>query len=659
MELDLSCFDKDFDRLNLLVQEQSKHLRKKEKLYESQIYTFLEENREDLLDYAILEQVRRDQWNRQYGFLLSQLGYESVPEEYIKKRIDEGFAEDMLIDLFFAGMPALVRAIGAAGSLASFGISAGVAEGIAKMLAGGGAAYYAYYAYEEYESGNKLNTFFNILNMLFSLEQAAIPFVSDAIAAAGKLFIRFLGTFFSFITGPIKFLAKISGQAAGVGLTAVNKKLGLESLEKVAAFLSKNETVLVKGSEAISSVAAGGAKAATKLEQIIEPILRNETIRSANPNLVTKLEIALAEISGPIMTEASEAAKVIANSIDSASTATKATDVVVKNKAILDLLGEISTLAKSGGILEHMLGSTTKLNLVALEKELLGEAGEMLGKVGAEVVEKQMAKGIVALENAFGKGVADVAADMTTSVTSEFVSAGYMGGASYAPKFIEKAGELMFQFPARMTGPLAGTEVKFAEGMRIMMKQVAEKRGPEAANLYYKTVMEGISSGPVYKEMVEAFGNLAAEGAQSSTVREWVSRNLSRVFVEDFGGLMKTFRAFKSKYTTAMILSGSTSSSAIKLATKAAFDQAKINTTQNFWKILGQLASGSTTAGRKATDPRTSAQKARARAAKAPKVPSTIKTRKAGTAGTPASKIKSSSAGATKTKTTISIDDML
>ena len=95
MELDLSCFDKDFDRLNLLVQEQSKHLRKKEKLYESQVYTFLEENREDLLDYALLEQVRRDQWNRQYGFLLSQLGYESVPIKNQQDMLNESFWGDL------------------------------------------------------------------------------------------------------------------------------------------------------------------------------------------------------------------------------------------------------------------------------------------------------------------------------------------------------------------------------------------------------------------------------------------------------------------------------------------------------------------------------------------------------------------------------------
>jgi len=157
MQLDLSCFESDFNRLNLKVQKQSKHLRTKELLYESQVSSYINENKEDLLDYIILEQVRRDQWNRQYGFLLTQLGYEALPEEDIQKNLNEGFGTDLLIDIFFAGMPALIRTVGATLSIPTFGGAAITGEMLAKLFAGGGAAYYAYYAYQEYEANKKLN----------------------------------------------------------------------------------------------------------------------------------------------------------------------------------------------------------------------------------------------------------------------------------------------------------------------------------------------------------------------------------------------------------------------------------------------------------------------------------------------------------------------
>ena len=613
---------------------------------------FINENQQDFIDDMILEQVRRDQWNRQFGFLLSELGYEIVPEEDIQKMLNEGFGMDLAIDAFFALAPTVARGLG---TLATpTGAGPVVAEAIAKMLAAGGAAYYAYYAYKEYEEGNKLNTFFNILNMLFSLEQAAIPFVSDAIAAAGKLFIKFLGGFFKGLIKPFAMLKNASAKAAGTGLKAVGEKVGMDSLKAVGEFLAKNEVMLSKGSEALTEVVKGGAAAAQKLEGILGPILKNETFKSANPALVTKLEVMLGEINGTIMKEAVDSAEVLGKAINSASTASKATDIVAKNKAVLEAVKELNVLSKSGGILENYLPQISKEGLIALEKEIAGAGGEALGKVGAEVVQKQMAKGIVALEATItGRGATQVAADMSASVTSKI---GSLYGSAFAPEFLMQGEKLMLKYPSAMGGGLAGTKATFAEGMQVLMRQIAEKSGPEAANLYYKTVMESIASGPVYKEMVEAFGNLAVEGAQSSTVREWVSKNLWKVIVEDSAGLTKTFRAFKDEYDVIMLLvapgSSTTRVTALKSAIAEASKQATKNVTKGFWRALGQIVSGSMTAGRKFTDERTASDiyKAKMEKQKAQNItPSTIKTRKDGTAGKPKAPKQATKAGATKT----------
>jgi len=621
---------------------------------------FINENKQDFIDDMILEQVRRDQWNRQFGFLLSELGYEVVPEEDVQKMLNEGFGMDLAIDAFFALAPTVARGLGALAT--PTGAGPVVAEAIAKMLAGGGAAYYAYYAYKEYEEGNKLNTFFNILNMLFSLEQAAIPFVSDAIAAAGKLFIKFLGGFFKGLIKPFSMLKDVSAKAAGTGLKAVGEKIGMDSLKEIGQFLAKNEVMLSKGSKALTEVVKGGAAAAQKLEGILGPILKNETFKAANPAVVTKLEIMLSEINGTIMKEAVDSAEVLGKAINSASTASKATDIVAKNKAVLEAVKELNVLSKSGGILENYLPTLTKDGLIALEKEIIGAGGEALGKVGAEVVEKQMAKGIVALEATLSKGATDVAADMTSSLASKLTSlplGGLTSGSSsfIAPEITIVSDKLILKYPGLM-GSLSGTEVAFAEGMQSIMKEIAEKQGPEIANTYYKAVMEGISSGPVYKEMVEAFGNLAVEGAQSSTVREWVSKNLWKVIVEDSGGLIRSFDKFKTEFIRASTRSGATGVGAVNIGIEAVLKSFGRDlkvlqpVTLNFWKTVSQLVSGSMTAGRKFTDERTASDiyKAKIEKQKAQNItPSTIKTRKDGTAGKPKAPKQATKAGATKT----------
>lgn len=664
MELDLSCFDRDFHRLNLMIESQLVKNKQQREIIDQEMIIFIEENKQDIIDDMILEQVRRDQWNRQFGFLLSELGYEIIPEEDIQKRLNEGFWSDMAIDTFFATAPMIARAVGAGTFFTGIGPAAG--EAIAKMLAGGGALYYLYYAYKEYEEGNKLNTFFNILNMLFSLEQAAIPFVSDAIAAAGKLFIKFLGGFFKGLITPFKMLKNASAKAAGTGLASVGKKIGIDSLEAVGKFLLKNETMLVKGSESLTAVAKTGQSAAQKIEAILGPILKNESLKSLNPALVTKLEVMLGEINGTIMKEAVESAEVLGKAINSASTASKATDIVAKNKGVLEAIKELNTLAQPGKLLDGYLPQITKDGLVVLEKEIIGAGGEVLGKVGAEVVEKQMVKGIVALEAQFGKGAADLAVDMTSSLASKLPSLPLGGLTSSSPSFIAPeimmvSDKLMLKYPGLM-GSLSGTKVTFAEGMKSIMKEIAEKQGPEIANTYYKAVMEGISSGPVYKEMVEAFGNLAVEGAQSSTVREWVSKNLWKVIVEDSGGLIRSFDKFKTAFIGASTHSGATGVEAVNIGIEAVLKSFGRDlkvlqpVTLNFWKTVSQLVSGSMTAGRKFADDRTGQEKYDEYKAKqlAAAPPTTIKDRKAaGTSGTPPTLTTSpSAAGATKTATT-------
>jgi hypothetical protein len=134
MELDLSCFDRDFDRINLMIEAQLKINENKKDLLNEEVINFINENSEDIIDAMILEQVKRDQWNRQYSFLLAELGYEVIPEKDIQKRLNEttgSFFGDLAVDAMFTMLPAGIRALGAAGSLASFGISLAVAEGIA------------------------------------------------------------------------------------------------------------------------------------------------------------------------------------------------------------------------------------------------------------------------------------------------------------------------------------------------------------------------------------------------------------------------------------------------------------------------------------------------------------------------------------------------
>ena len=137
-----------------------------------------------------------------------------------------------------------------------------------------------------------------------------------------------------------------------------------------------------------------------------------------------------------------------------------------------------------------------------------------------------------------------------------------------------------------------------------------------------------------------------------------MSKNFWKVVASDSAGFVKTLDAFRAASTCA-IAAGSTP---FKTGLKAASIEAGKNAqaTMTFWRGLTQMASGAATAGTKAFDPRSSAQKrmAKRKAAAPDPVKSTIKTRADGTAGTTPG-IKSSAVGATKTKAPeISLKDL-
>jgi len=663
MELDLSCFDKDFDRLNLLVQEQSKHLRKKEKLYESQVYTFLEENREDLLDYALLEQVRRDQWNRQYGFLLSQLGYESVPIKNQQDMLNESFWGDLAIDMIIGLAPTAVRAIGGVAGTVSFGAGVVAVEPIAKMLAGGGFIYYAHYALQERHAGEKLNMWMNVLNALFSLEQAAIPLVSDVLAGAGKLFLKFLGGFFKTIIWPFKQIGKLFSGAGKAAMNVVESRFGKIGVEWLSNLKGK-EGIITQGTEALSYVMGKSMDIFNDAAKLLNGVLDNpKFMETVGPDVIVSIKSMIDDF-GKAVAESKAFAESLAKGMNSFSDAIKAgKEVAKRNKAFAEGIAHLAPHTGPGGILSAVPKLETAA-LQAMEREFAEETAEALGRAGAEVIEREV---MIGIEKVAGKSIGGAATELSAQLAKTMSGPPLYLGANVIPSISSDGGKIVFEFTTDMisAGAPAG-KLAMDEGLSAYLKLLEHAFPGQSTEIYNKLLAE-IAEGPIFKEVQEALGKAIQEvveaeaGASTGKVYSWAMENLKNVFLQDFDGFLKTIDAFKSSYRLGS--AGSTAARGFEQGARAAWNTATARVTKSWWGALVNtfkgVAVGTTTAGRKGTDPRTSAQKARARAAKAPKVPSTIKTRKAGTAGTPASKIKSSSAGATKTKTTVSIDDML
>ena len=674
MELDLSCFDRDFNRINLMIESQLAKNKQQREMLNEEISMFIEENKQDIIDEMILEQVRRDQWNKQYSFLLSELGYEVVPEEDVQKRLNESFMGDLAIDLFFTGAPAVIRSAGVIGSLASFGVSAAAAEGIAKMIAGGGALYYIYYAYQAHEEGETLNMIFHIFNALLSLEQAAIPFVSDAIAAAGRLFVRMLGGFFKVLFAPVKIFKNIAGQVASRGATIASEKLGIEACEKIAAYFGKNETVLTNGAKAMDSIAAGGAKAAKQLDDLLTPILNKSDELKSLPGVapaLNKLEQILAITSREFGPAAAETAEALSKSIAKGVDAGKAASALEKNKKVLEAIEEVLQLAAPGKPLANadILAGITVKELNATKSALLkvGQEGtEQLGKVAGQVISAEMKAGVNALKATSGGGVIvdDIARNLTNNMQATvktalkdagmFTRAGgggrsYLYQASRSPKFVASAdGVLQVSIPnLSIFGANKGKTMAVDEGIQVLQKIYSKEFGTEFGEIFYKSMVSGITSAPKYKSMMTAITTVAE--AEAPGVASWMSKNFWKVVASDSAGFVKTLDAFRTA-STGTIAVGSTP---FKTGLSAALMEAGKNAqaTMTFWRGLTQMASGAATAGTKAFDPRSGAQKrmAKRKAAAPDPVKSTIKTRADGTAGTTPG-IKSSAVGATKTK---------
>lgn len=667
MELDLSCFDRDFDRINLMIEAQLKINENKKDLLNEEVINFINENSEDIIDAMILEQVKRDQWNRQYSFLLAELGYEVIPEQDIQKRLNEttgSFFGDLAVDAMFTMLPAGIRALGVAGSLASFGVSAAAAEGIAKMLAGGGAMYYLYHAYNEYEEGNMLNFIFNIFNCLLSLEQAAIPFVSDAIAAGGRLFVRMLSGFFKVLFAPVRILKNISGQVAGRGLTIVSEKLGIKSLEKIAAYFGKNETVLTGGAKAMSAIAEGGAAAAKGLDDLIRPILKESDELAKIPGVgpaLKQLEQILEINAKQFGPAAAETAEALVKSIGKGVDASKATALLERNAKVLDAIEEVLKLAAPGKPLasNKLIAGLTIKELNAVKSGLLktsAEGTEALGKIAGQVISTDMKAGLRALKNINPATVGDdVATAMNSFYKTELIStlkakglytkfpraAKTMNIAKNRPQIVASGEQLMIKMPLlNMFGANKAKVLPVDEALKLLQSTYSKKFGAEFGEEFYKATVSSITKSPIYGEMTEAIAKTIA--ADTPSAAKWVSGNMWKAMVKDFSGVTSTFKALKSAPAgTAMNFNHPVFIEAAKHSKE----------TMTFWRGIMQIGAGAGTAGTKAFDPRSASQirMAKRQASKPAPVKSTIKTRADGTAGTTPG-TKTSAVGATKTK---------
>ena len=576
---------------------------------------------QDMLDDFMLEQVKRDQWNRQYGFLLEQLGYEEVKLSH-EELIKEVWWKDMAIDLVITAVPPLLRSV----DLATLGISAGLGNVLASLFAGGGAIYYGYHALKALDENRDLDAFFGGLNMLFSLEQASIPYLSDALAAAGRAVMKILGGIFKFIAGGLSAFKNLAVK----GATAAAQKTGLSKVlaPAVEYFSSGVGKAGLKGSKAFQYVAESGGKLADWVASNAGKLLESESVKKAlGEESVATLQNVVTRVRDELIPRVAAIAEKIGLSFGNLDDALKAGKTLEEvERATFAVYKDMNSIATEVG----MQGVDVAV-MNELEKTFVETATAEVAKGGAQVIEKTV---VGAVERGLA-GATAVEATVAAEAGMEALKATYSGARAGITNnlagTIEVAADGVMKVVYSTT---AGTvETSLSAWLQASMKEIAKNEGPAAAGEFYKVFMEGIGKSPqftgMYTQLVEA---LAAEEVTRIAAETVTKEGFLKAIVSDFNG----FQSMR-KELARLLEAGTMSMPEINaaLAEYAATEGIKAPVKQ-FYKFLGNFTIGAATAGTKGGSQsyEERAQRSREKAAKArQKTPEqkrgTIKTRSA------------------------------
>jgi hypothetical protein len=441
-----------------------------------------------LLDDFLLEQVRRDQWNRQWGFLVENLGYEVVEYPRSPEHLRESFMGDIAIDIAWTVLPPLIRG---AGTYFTGGSGAVPANILASLVATGGAAYYAYYAVEAATENRKLDCFFNFLNALFSLEQAKIPVISAALATAGRAAMKIIGKFFSFIATPFKWM----GNAAKTGFTKIgNTKIAQKVYQPIAEFLTSGVgRVLPESSGAIKTVGQKGEKLTEFFVGQVKKVLENDKVlQTLDPKQIASLEAILlkfeGEIAGPMAKFAEQFGTKI-QGIDDILAKGASLESKELHKACHELLEVMNKASASGKVLDGVLPALNTAELDRMAAAYFAEGTGQLGKTAALAVEREIAQ----MTAAFGKdSLEKVAREATQSLADKGIEVFIRVGTD---------GNLLAK-------SLMGAEKPLAQFLSTELRLIGD--GAAAAS-YYKDILTAVGKTPTYQEFLVNIGKASPE----------------------------------------------------------------------------------------------------------------------------------------------------
>lgn len=541
---------------------------------------------QDMLDDFMLEQVKRDQWNRQYGFLLEQLGYEEVKLSH-ERMINEVWWKDMAIDLVITAVPPLLRSV----DLATLGISAGLGNVLASLFAGGGAIYYGYHALKALDENRDLDAFFGGLNMLFSLEQASIPFISDALAAAGRAVMKVLGGIFKFIFGGLSAFKNLAVK----GATAAAQKTGLSKIltPAVEYFTGGLGKAGLKGSKAFQYVAESGGKLAEWVTSNAGKLLESEAVKKAlGEESVATLTAVVTRVEEQLIPRVTAIAEKIGLSFGNLDDALKAGKTLEEvERATFAVYKDMNSIATKVG----MEGVDVAV-MNELEKTFVETATAEVARGGAQVIEKTV---VGAVERGLaGATAAEVSAAGGAGMEAlkNFYGAGSALGPAFEGRtieFVDNAVKVMYTSSSGRVGEMA-----LGDWLTTTMKKIATnpKGGPAKAGEFYKVFMEGMGKSPeftgMYTQLVE---RLAADEATKVAAETVTKEGFLKAIASDYKGF-----ELMRKELARLLESGTMSMPEINAALAEYATSKGIKApVKQFYKFVRNFATGAATVGTK------------------------------------------------------------
>ena len=342
--------------------------------------SWMVENKELIYQFEadlLLEQIKIDQWNRTYGFLIEEYCPSYRTKEDLNKDINhllnEGFWTDIAI-----GVGSMI-------------------PGIGSIVAAGGTVYYIYNMIKAFSDGNNTQAFFEGLSALFTAGQI-IPAVGAALGAAGKI-----------IMAPLKGAMKglgilIKGAGGALGKTAVGT-MGKAAGKGAGAF-GKTTMEFMKSSK--GKIFAKFAPLGQKLLKIVSP-MTNFFTKGAGSKLLSKMGVPIEKLK---------------NGLFKVNSMIESLGKMGKSAAA----NSVDDVAREGAELGFAMGNLSRKEADDIIAQI-GKQSETLAaqtsKLGAG---KTLQKGAISSMDDFGKSVGAAAQKMSDDIMKAEITLGKKAG---------------------------------------------------------------------------------------------------------------------------------------------------------------------------------------------------------------------------------------